>query len=127
VISLYHRRRFNVCDFSEGGGAEDQAEYFCQENYGYNFFTSAGLLVLTFLPKGTKFNQDYFIDTVLPNLYSEKRRIARRKGLPSFSVHMDNSKCQRSLKNLRGDILRELLTLLIHQTSASVAFGYLRS
>jgi hypothetical protein len=54
------------------------------------FFTSTGLLVLNVLPKGTKFNQDYFIDTVLPNLHSEKRRIARRKGLPSFSVHMDN-------------------------------------
>jgi hypothetical protein len=53
------------------------------------FFTSTRLLVLNFLPKGAKFNQDYFVDTVLPNLYSEKRRIARRKGLPSFSVHMD--------------------------------------
>jgi hypothetical protein len=50
------------------------------------------------LPKGTKFNQDYFIDTVLPNLYSEKRRIARRKGLLSFAVHMDNSMCQNGAK-----------------------------
>jgi hypothetical protein len=58
------------------------------------FFTSTRLLMPNFLPKGTKFNQDYFIDTVLSNLYSEKRRIARRKGLPSFSVHMDNSMCQ---------------------------------
>jgi hypothetical protein len=37
------------------------------------FFTSTRLLVLKSLLKGTKFNQDYFIDTVLPNLYSEKR------------------------------------------------------
>jgi transposase len=56
------------------------------------------LLVLDFLPKGTKFNQDYFIDTVLPNLYSEKRRIVRRKGLPSFFVHMDNSMCHNGAK-----------------------------
>jgi hypothetical protein len=28
-----------LCDFSERGGVEDQAEYLCQENYGYNFFT----------------------------------------------------------------------------------------
>jgi hypothetical protein len=62
------------------------------------FFTSTQLLVLNFLPKGTKFNQDYFIDTVLPNLYSEKRRIARRKDLPSFSVHMDNSTCHNGAK-----------------------------
>jgi hypothetical protein len=56
------------------------------------------LLVLNFLTKGTKFNQDYFIDTVLPNLYSKKRRIARRKGLPSFSVHMENSVCRNGAK-----------------------------
>jgi hypothetical protein len=52
------------------------------------FVTSIRLLVLNFLPKGTKFNQDYFINTVLPNLYNEKRRIARRKRLPSFSFHI---------------------------------------
>jgi hypothetical protein len=94
------------------------------------FFTSTRLLVLNFLQKGTKFNQDYFIDTVLPNLYSEKRRIARRKGLPSFSVHMDNSMCHNGAKiteNLRRDTLRELLTHLIHHTSARVTFGYLGS
>jgi histone-lysine N-methyltransferase SETMAR len=57
------------------------------------FVTSTRLPVLNFFPKGTKFNQYYFIDTVLPNLYNETRRIARRKGLPDFSVHMDNSMC----------------------------------
>jgi hypothetical protein len=62
------------------------------------FFTSTRLLVLNFLKKGTKLNQDYFIDTVLPNLYSEKRRIARRKGLPSFSVDTDNSMCHNGAK-----------------------------
>jgi transposase len=62
------------------------------------FFTSTRLLVLNVLPKGTKFNQDYFIDTALPNLCSEKRRIARRKGLPNFSVHMDNSVCHKGAK-----------------------------
>jgi transposase len=54
--------------------------------------------MLNFFPKGTKFNQDYFINMVLPNLYSEKRRIARRKGLPSFSVHMNNSMCYNGAK-----------------------------
>jgi hypothetical protein len=91
------------------------------------FFTSIRLLVLNCRPKGTKFNQDYFIDPVLPNRYNEKRRIARCMGLLSFSVHMDNSMCQRSLKNLRRDALRELITHLIHQTSARVTFGYMGS
>jgi hypothetical protein len=62
------------------------------------FFTSTRLLVLNFLPKGTKFHQNDFIDTVLPHLYSEKRRIARRKGLPRFSVHIDNSMCHNGAK-----------------------------
>jgi hypothetical protein len=72
------------------------------------FFTSTRLLALNFLPKGTEFNQDFFSDPVLPNLYSEKRRIARRKGLPSFSVRMDNSMYYNGAKiteNLRRDTL----------------------
>jgi hypothetical protein len=44
------------------------------------------------------FNQNYFIDTVLPNRWSGKRRTARRKGLPTFPVHMDNSMCHNGLK-----------------------------
>jgi hypothetical protein len=43
------------------------------------------------IPKDTKLNQYYFIDTVLPNLYSEKRRVASCKSLPSFAVRIDNS------------------------------------
>jgi histone-lysine N-methyltransferase SETMAR len=62
------------------------------------FFISTRLLMLNFLPKGTKFNQDYFIDTVLPNLYSEKRRIARCKGVLCFSAHMDNSMCHNGAR-----------------------------
>jgi histone-lysine N-methyltransferase SETMAR len=62
------------------------------------FFTSTRFLVLNFTAKDTMFNQDYFIDTVLSNLYSEKRRIARRKGLRSLSVHMDNSMCHNGTK-----------------------------
>jgi hypothetical protein len=98
MVSLSHIRRFNVCDFSEGDSVEDEAEYFCQKIMVTIFFTSTRLLVLNFLPKGTKFNQDYFIDKVLPNLYSEKRRIARCKSLPSFSVHIDNSMCHNGAK-----------------------------
>jgi histone-lysine N-methyltransferase SETMAR len=62
------------------------------------FLTLTRVLVLNFLPKGTKFNQDHFIDMVLPNLYSEKRQSARRNGLPSFSVHTDKSMCHNGAK-----------------------------
>jgi hypothetical protein len=54
------------------------------------FFRSAELLMLIFLPKGTKFNQDYFIDAVLPEVCDEKTQIARRKCAPSFSIHTEN-------------------------------------
>jgi hypothetical protein len=48
------------------------------------FFTSPQLFVLNSLPKGTMFNQDYFTDAVLPELYGEKTRIAGRKSVPAF-------------------------------------------
>jgi histone-lysine N-methyltransferase SETMAR len=62
------------------------------------FFTSIRLLVLNSLPKGTKFNRNYFNNTVLQNLSSEKAPIASRKGLSSFSVHNDNSTCHNGAK-----------------------------
>jgi hypothetical protein len=62
------------------------------------FFTPAGLLVLNFLPKGTKINQDHLIDAVFPELYGQKTGIARRKGAPTFSVHMDSSMCHNGAK-----------------------------
>jgi transposase len=50
------------------------------------------------LPKGRKFNQDYFISTVLPELVKGKRRRLRRKrGLPIL-IHMDNSACHNGHK-----------------------------
>jgi hypothetical protein len=55
------------------------------------FLTSAPLPVLEALPTGMKFNQDHFIQAVLPGLSNEKRRISRGKGFSAFSVHIDNS------------------------------------
>jgi hypothetical protein len=37
--------------FSEGGGAGDQAEYCCQENYGYNFLHIDLIVGAEFPPK----------------------------------------------------------------------------
>jgi hypothetical protein len=53
---------------------------------------------LEVLPTGIKFNQDYFIDAIFPGLYNEKRRMSRKEGFPAFSVHMDNSMCQKGNK-----------------------------
>jgi hypothetical protein len=61
-------------------------------------FPSWRLLVLKPLPKGTKFHEDYFIDTIFPGLYNEKRRISRKDGFPAFSADTDNSMCHNGNK-----------------------------
>jgi hypothetical protein len=62
------------------------------------FCTSTRLLVLEARPKGTKFNQDYFIDAIFPRFYHERRRISRKVGFSAFSVPMDNSMCHNGNK-----------------------------
>jgi hypothetical protein len=62
------------------------------------FVPSRRLLVLKPLPKGTQFNQGYFVDATFPGLCNEKRRISRKKSFPAFSVHMDNSMCHNGNK-----------------------------
>jgi hypothetical protein len=69
-----------------------------QQNILTIFFTSRQFLVLGALPKGTKFNQDCFIDPKCPGLYNEKRGISCKEGFPAFSVHIDNSMCQNGNK-----------------------------
>jgi hypothetical protein len=70
------------------------------------------------LPKGAKFNQNYFINGIFPGLYNEKGRISRKEGFPGFSVHMEKTTCPmmtRSLRNLPREPLNELNTYLILQ------------
>jgi hypothetical protein len=62
------------------------------------FLTSTRLLVLEALPKGTKFNQEYFIDAIFPGLYDEQRQISCKQGFPDFSVYMDKSMRQNGHK-----------------------------
>jgi hypothetical protein len=69
-----------------------------QQNMVTIFFTSTRLLALEPWSKGTKLNQDYFIQAVLPGLSDEKRRISRGTGLSAFSVHVDNSMCHNGHK-----------------------------
>jgi hypothetical protein len=84
--------------------------------------------VLEALPKGSKFNQDYFIDAIFPRLYNEERRISRKEGFPAFSVHMDK-RCvimvTRPPRNLPKEALNELDTYLILQTYVCATFGCL--
>jgi histone-lysine N-methyltransferase SETMAR len=73
------------------------------------FFTTRMLSVLEPLLKGAKFNQDFFIDTVLPELVQEKRRFARRNPRTDFMVHMDNSAYHNGHKITNGFDRRHII------------------
>jgi hypothetical protein len=62
------------------------------------FFTARQLILLDILPKGSKFNQQYFIDYMFPDLKIESLNFRRRIPLATFWVHMDNSICPNGLK-----------------------------
>jgi hypothetical protein len=55
------------------------------------FFTVRQLIRLDVRPKGNKFNQQYFIDYVCPDLKTENRNFRRRMPLATFWEHMDDS------------------------------------
>jgi hypothetical protein len=57
------------------------------------FFTGRKLTVLDVLPKGSKFNQLYFVDYIFPNLKKRKRELHRWIPQPIFWVRLDNSIC----------------------------------
>jgi hypothetical protein len=92
------------------------------------FFTSPRLMVLQALPKGTKFNHDYFIHTIFPGLYNETTRISRKKGVRVCQSTWTIRRVimvTRSLRNVPTEALNELDTNLILQTSVRATFDCL--
>jgi hypothetical protein len=55
------------------------------------FFAGERRLLLEAVPKGRKFNQDHFLQTVLPVFTSKKRRYCRKNRGAGFFVHMNNA------------------------------------
>jgi hypothetical protein len=53
---------------------------------------------LDVLPKGSKFNQQYFIDHVLPDLKMENLNFRGQMPLATFWGHMDNLMCRNESK-----------------------------
>jgi hypothetical protein len=51
------------------------------------FFTGTKLISLNALPHGGRFTQDYFINTVLPDIAHERGRILRRVRRGDLSAH----------------------------------------
>jgi hypothetical protein len=56
------------------------------------FFTGRKLLITVDLPEGQKYNRDYLISDILPELEREKMRYRWRKQSPAFHAHIDHSR-----------------------------------
>jgi hypothetical protein len=54
--------------------------------------------VFNALPKGHKYNQDYFVQKAVPELKFAKSSFALRKIPLKFATHMDNSMCHNGRK-----------------------------
>jgi hypothetical protein len=55
-------------------------------------------LILDALPKGSKYNQDYSLDNLLPALNQVRARNGRLKVALTLMMHMDNSMCHTGTK-----------------------------
>jgi hypothetical protein len=62
------------------------------------FFTGRKLTVLDILPKGSKFDQLYFVDYIFPDLKRENENFHCRIPQAIFRVHVDNSICHNGSK-----------------------------
>jgi histone-lysine N-methyltransferase SETMAR len=62
------------------------------------FFSGMKLINLNALPAGARFTQEYFINSILPDILDEKQRIIRRNRRGDFFVHIDNSMCHHGRK-----------------------------
>jgi hypothetical protein len=62
------------------------------------FFSGVKLISLHALPAGARFTQEYFINSILPDILDEKQRILRRNHGGDFFAHMDNSMCHNGRK-----------------------------
>jgi hypothetical protein len=57
------------------------------------FFTTKKLIVLDVLPRGSTFNQLYFIKNIFPDLKTANLNFRRQKIGSTFWPHTDNSTC----------------------------------
>jgi hypothetical protein len=56
------------------------------------------LITLDILPYGARFNQEYFVNNVLPDIVEARKRIVSRFRQRKCFVHMDNSMCHNGRK-----------------------------
>jgi hypothetical protein len=91
----------NVCAGAIRGYSKDAPNNWHEKTMTVIFFTARQLILLEALPKGNKFNQQYFVDRFFPDLKTENLTFYRRMPLIIFWVHMDNSMRQKSRVKIR--------------------------
>jgi histone-lysine N-methyltransferase SETMAR len=62
-------------------------------------WTVTGIISLTALEKGTKYDSAYFCDVVFPSIESELLSRGRRKTLKGFYLHLDNAPAHNSKRS----------------------------
>ena len=101
------------------GKERSKIEYNIKPNFSLKkamitiFFSGSGFLLVDALPKGAKFNSDYFCDTILEGLKKEIHRRRPKMLFKNIFLHMDNAKPHLSIKS-REKISSLGLSLLKH-------------
>jgi transposase len=94
LLSIFN----NVCAGAIRGYSKEAENNWREKTTITIFFTARQLIMVNILPKRSKFNQQYFIDYMFPDLKTENCNFHRRMPRPTFYVHMDNSMCHNGLK-----------------------------
>jgi hypothetical protein len=94
LLSIFN----NVCEGAIRGYSKDAANNWCEKTMTTIFSTARQLILLDVLQKGSKFNQEYFIDYLFSDLKTENRNFRHRMPLATLWVHMDNSMCYNGSK-----------------------------
>lgn len=63
-------------------------------------FSGNRLYCLGGLPKGTKFNQDYFVENILSTIMENIKNSKKRAPIKKFNIHMDNCKIHNGVKSM---------------------------
>jgi hypothetical protein len=90
---------FSFMEFAKTVGNWQSKRSLADARIGHElFFTACQLILLDVLPKGSKFNQQYFIDYVIPDLKTENQNFRCRMPPATFWVQTDNSTCRNGSK-----------------------------
>jgi hypothetical protein len=77
-------------------------------------FPSRKLLIAGYIPKGQKYNQDYFIWDILPELEQEKMRYKRMKQGGTFAYTWITQKVMMVATSKKNSIGKASYAVLIH-------------